>query len=111
MDVVGISPPYAHGPGAKTKDPAYMFPSSVSVRGAVDVRSAHTRPTGMCLAYWSVSRGPKACELRLLQVLRASAGAGEFEAEAPRVVVFFVATSLHTAGGRPPPLFCVNESG
>lgn len=70
------SPSYAHGPGAKTKEPPYIFPRSVSVSGALDVRSAHTRPTGMCLAYWSVSRGPNACELRLLQVLCASAGRG-----------------------------------
>lgn len=109
MDVVGISPPYAHGPGAKTKDPAYMFPRSVSVRGAVDVRSAHTRPTGMCLAYWSVSRGPKACELRLLQVLRASAGAGEFEAEAPRVVGFLSPLVYIPPEGVHPPFLC--ESG
>lgn len=55
-----------------------MFPRSVSVRGALDVRSAHTRPTGMCLAYWSVSRGPKAYEFRLLQVLLISRS-GEFK--------------------------------
>lgn len=64
------SPPYSHGPGAKAKEPAYIFPRSVSVGGARDVRWAHTRPIGMCLAYGSVFKGPKACEFRLFQDLQ-----------------------------------------
>lgn len=62
-----------------------MFPRSVSVSGALEVRSAHTRPTGMCRAYWSVSRGPKACELRLFQVLCTRAGTRAGEVQTPRV--------------------------